>query len=190
MPSIGTVSRTLAHGLDGGAVGAVLVAPAHPPGGGQGGRLGDPDELESEVAVGRLTAHGAELTVRPLGPTGRRISGGPCREAMSGGPSQKARPAARGADGERRADPGGSARRSASARSVCSAVSASLSVGFTPQPAVVGKALEVTLTIVDEPLPRWWDGCRSLLVSLVRSAHAGATKQVGMGGVEGVGEGR
>jgi hypothetical protein len=35
---------------------------------------------------------------------------------------------------------------------VCSAVSASLSVDFTPQPAVVGTALEVPLTIVDEPL--------------------------------------
>ena len=41
-----------AHGVDGGAVGAFLVAPAHPPRGGHGGRLGDADELEGEVAIG------------------------------------------------------------------------------------------------------------------------------------------
>jgi hypothetical protein len=40
------------HRVDGGAVGGVLVAHADPARGGQGGRLGDADELEREVAVG------------------------------------------------------------------------------------------------------------------------------------------
>ena len=44
----------VAHGIHGGPVGPLLVAPAHPPGGGQRGRLGDPTEVESEVAVGYL----------------------------------------------------------------------------------------------------------------------------------------
>src|SRR5688572_5248684 len=35
---------------------------------------------------------------------------------------------------------------------ICSAMSAPLSVDFTPQPAVVGTALELPLTIADEPL--------------------------------------
>ena len=63
MPSIGTVCEHDAHGVDGGAVGAVLVAPAHPPRRGQRGRLGDPDELEGEVAVGGLPlcAHGRTI---------------------------------------------------------------------------------------------------------------------------------
>ena len=43
-----------AHGVDGGAVGALLVAAAHPAGGGQRGGLGDPDELQGEVAIGGL----------------------------------------------------------------------------------------------------------------------------------------
>ena len=51
MPSIGTVPSTMAHGVDGGAVGALLVAPAHPARRGQGGGLGDPHELEGEVAI-------------------------------------------------------------------------------------------------------------------------------------------
>ena len=42
------------HGLGGGAVGALLVAPAHPAGGGQGGGLGDPDQFHGQVAVGGL----------------------------------------------------------------------------------------------------------------------------------------
>ena len=40
-----------AHGLDGGAVGAVLVAPAHPARAGERGGLGDPHQLEGEVAI-------------------------------------------------------------------------------------------------------------------------------------------
>ena len=40
------------HRVDGGAVGTVLVAPSHPPRSGQGRGLGDPDELQREVAVG------------------------------------------------------------------------------------------------------------------------------------------
>ena len=39
---------------DGSAIGAVLVAPAHPSGGCQGRGLGDADEFEGEVAVGLL----------------------------------------------------------------------------------------------------------------------------------------
>ena len=42
------------HGADGGAVGAVLVAAADPAARGHGGGLGDPDELQGEVAVGGL----------------------------------------------------------------------------------------------------------------------------------------
>ena len=42
------------HGPDGGAVRAVLVAAADPAAGGHGGGLGDPDELQGEVAVGGL----------------------------------------------------------------------------------------------------------------------------------------
>ena len=41
-----------AHRGDGGPVREVLLAPADPPAGGHRGRLGDPDELEREVAVG------------------------------------------------------------------------------------------------------------------------------------------
>ena len=39
------------HGLDGGAVGPLLVAAAHPPARGHGRGLGDTDELHGEVAV-------------------------------------------------------------------------------------------------------------------------------------------
>ena len=42
------------HGVDRGAVGALLVAPAHPAAGGHGGRLGGPHEVHGEVAVGGL----------------------------------------------------------------------------------------------------------------------------------------
>ena len=52
MPSIETVAKHGAHGVDGSAVGTVLVAPAHPPGGGHGGGFGDTDEFEGEVAIG------------------------------------------------------------------------------------------------------------------------------------------
>ena len=49
-----TVRDQRAHRVDRGAVGAVLVAAADPAAGGHGGGLGDPDQLEGEVAVGRL----------------------------------------------------------------------------------------------------------------------------------------
>ena len=39
------------HGLDGGAVGAQLVPPAHPAAGRHGRRLGDPHEVHGEVPV-------------------------------------------------------------------------------------------------------------------------------------------
>src|SRR5438270_1501962 len=42
----------LAHRVDRGSVGAVLVSPADPATGGHGGRFGHTDELEGEVAVG------------------------------------------------------------------------------------------------------------------------------------------
>ena len=54
IPSMGTLDEHGPHGLDGGAVGAELVAPAHPAAGRHGGRLGDPHELHGEVAVGGL----------------------------------------------------------------------------------------------------------------------------------------
>ena len=43
-----------AHRVDGDAVGAVLVAAADPAAGGHRGGLGDADQLQGEVAVGRL----------------------------------------------------------------------------------------------------------------------------------------
>ena len=51
------------HGVDGRAVAAVLVAAADPAAGGHRGRLGDPDQLEGEVAVG-CRAVGAEAATR------------------------------------------------------------------------------------------------------------------------------
>ncbi len=50
------------HGVDGGAVGALLVTPAHPSGGRQRRGLGDAGQFEGEVAVGclGLIAHGRE----------------------------------------------------------------------------------------------------------------------------------
>ena len=47
-----------AHRLDGGAVGPVLVTPADPAATGHRGGLGDPDELEREVAVGDVRGRG------------------------------------------------------------------------------------------------------------------------------------
>ena len=41
----------LAHGVDRGLVGRLLVAAAHQPGAGEGGRLGDPDAVQRQVAV-------------------------------------------------------------------------------------------------------------------------------------------
>ncbi len=42
------------HGVDGGPVGAFLVAPTHPPGGGQGRGLGHPDQVQGQVAFGHF----------------------------------------------------------------------------------------------------------------------------------------
>ena len=41
------------HGVDGGLVGGVLVAPAHPARGRQRGRLGDPHQVERQVRIER-----------------------------------------------------------------------------------------------------------------------------------------
>lgn len=51
------------HGVHRRAVGPVLVAPAHPAGGGDGGRLGGPDQLQGQVPVGFgacVVVHGRE----------------------------------------------------------------------------------------------------------------------------------
>ena len=52
-----------------------LVAAAHPPGGGQGGRLGDPDQLHGQVAVGCLRwwlLTGQTIVAAPAARTARR----------------------------------------------------------------------------------------------------------------------
>ena len=78
----------LAHRVDGGAVAAVLVAAADPAAGGHRGGLGHPDELEREVAVGRLAAasglsgglaHGLPLWSCAARP--RALPGHPCAES-------------------------------------------------------------------------------------------------------------
>ena len=51
MPSIGDGVEHVAHAVDRGLVGGLLVAHADEPGAGQRGGLGDADELEREVAV-------------------------------------------------------------------------------------------------------------------------------------------
>ena len=57
------------HRVDGGLVGCLLVAAAHPPSGGEGGRLGDARQLHGEVAVrGLALLHCKDL----LGRTGSR----------------------------------------------------------------------------------------------------------------------
>jgi hypothetical protein len=63
----------LAHRVDGGPVAAVLVAAADPAAGGHGGRLGHPDELQCEVAVGYGLGHGELRWVSGLRPVGERI---------------------------------------------------------------------------------------------------------------------
>ena len=57
-----------AHGVDGGTVGAVLVALPDPTSGGQRGGLGDPHELHREVAIGGLGLrfHPGERTLRGM----------------------------------------------------------------------------------------------------------------------------
>ena len=52
VPSMATVSNALAHGLDRGAVGLVLLAEADPARGGERRGLGDAHEFQREVAVG------------------------------------------------------------------------------------------------------------------------------------------
>src|SRR5207249_277779 len=56
------------HGVDGGAVGAVLVAATQPPPRGQRGRLGDPGELHRQVAIGGLSLgfHAGERTLQGM----------------------------------------------------------------------------------------------------------------------------
>ena len=62
------------HGVDRGAVGTVLVAPAHPPAGGQGGGLRGAHQLQREVPVGALLlGHGGERTGR----RSQRLAGPP-----------------------------------------------------------------------------------------------------------------
>ena len=73
-PSIETVPMR-AHRVDGGAVAAVLVAPADPAAGGHRRGLGDPDELHGQVAVGCLTA--ADGSVGHRGPFVVRRRPGP-----------------------------------------------------------------------------------------------------------------
>ena len=57
-----------AHGVDGGPIGADLVASTDPSGGGQSGRFGDSDELHCKVAVGTLGG-GATHVAHRTGPT-------------------------------------------------------------------------------------------------------------------------
>src|SRR5215471_15671592 len=56
-----------AHRVHRGTVGAVLVPTAHPPGGGHGAGLGDPDEFHGEVAVGRVSGRLRRLAHRDPG---------------------------------------------------------------------------------------------------------------------------
>ena len=51
MPSIETESSTVAHRVDGGLVGALLVAAADHPRGRERRRLGDAHELEGQIAI-------------------------------------------------------------------------------------------------------------------------------------------
>ena len=76
----------LAHGVDGDAVGAVLVAAAHPAGRGHRGSLGDPHELEGQVAVrdfgrARVGSHAASVSTAQAPKPPRR----PGREAAADG---------------------------------------------------------------------------------------------------------
>ena len=63
MPLMPTRGDHRAHRVDGDAVGAVLVAAADPAAGGHRGRLGDPHQLEGEVAVRGLVGGGRGLAV-------------------------------------------------------------------------------------------------------------------------------
>ena len=76
-----------AHGVDGGAVAAVLVAAADPAAGGHGGGLGDADQLEGEVAVGRrpVGAERARAVRDGRGPSGTGSDTGPPWTTGAGG---------------------------------------------------------------------------------------------------------
>ena len=70
-----------AHGLDGGAVGLVLLAETDPARGGKCRGLGDAHEFEGEVAVGdvaglrRVCVHGAFLRTGGVGGSSSRLRG-------------------------------------------------------------------------------------------------------------------
>ena len=70
-PSIGHAAEHDAHGVDGGPVGALLVAAAHPAGRRHGCRLGHPDQFHGQVAIGRLgtvafsCTHGGDVSDDP-----------------------------------------------------------------------------------------------------------------------------
>ena len=63
----------LAHGVDGCAVAALLVAPADPPAGGHGAGLGDPDQFEGEVSIRGFTAAGRSGMVHDCPRRRRRV---------------------------------------------------------------------------------------------------------------------
>ena len=73
----------LAHRVDGRAVPAVLVAAADVAAGGHGGGLGDPDELEREVAVGTLG--GPDVERVPASSPGVHLQGRACCGSGVGG---------------------------------------------------------------------------------------------------------
>ena len=81
MPSIVTRRQHGAHRRDGGAVGAVLVAPTDPAGGGERRRLGDPHQLHGQVAVG--AARGRRHSPNRSGEGGRSGAAGPAATAVA-----------------------------------------------------------------------------------------------------------
>ena len=91
-----------AHGVDGGPVGAVLVASAHPAAGGQGGGLGGAHELEREVAVGALLGGHEQARLKaqlasPGGRVGPRCSSPASVRSTAPGPRRRASTSADGA---------------------------------------------------------------------------------------------
>ena len=78
----------VAHRVDGGTVGGELVAAADPAGRREGGRLGDPDELQGEVAI-RLGLLGRRHRPEHIGSRrGRTLGSDP---AADGGAARRAR---------------------------------------------------------------------------------------------------
>ena len=65
-PRMDTELTSCAHGVDGGAVAALLVAPADPAACGHRARLGDPDQFEGEVAVRGFASVGVMGRILPL----------------------------------------------------------------------------------------------------------------------------